>query len=132
MNNISLTQISAFVAAVCLVSFFVNADEELVTYNTEEHTEIVTEVTDNSVEVDLELIDETNELENTGDSFTFTSLDTDQNGKLSLEEVAAGKNNWLLRAFDEIDENTDASITEQELVNFATYMASKATTTAST
>ncbi|TYK67374.1 hypothetical protein [Colwellia echini] len=125
MNNISLTQISLFVAAVCLVSFFVNADEVLAPYNMEETTEVVTNITTNNTNV--ELTEEIQQVEETSDRFTFTSLDSDQNGKLSQQEVIAGKNNWLMKAFNEIDANTDAAITEQELVNFATYLASNVT-----
>ena len=127
MNNISLMQISFFVAAVCLVSFFVNADDALTAYNMEETTEIYTEITNNPASV--EVTQNSEDVEDTSDRFTFTSLDSDQNGKLSQQEVIAGKNDWLLRTFNEIDSNTDALITEQELVNFATFMASTITST---
>lgn len=117
MNSISLTQVSAFVAAVCMASFFVNADDELF-HNHERSTAAQIEQT--LAEEPVEAIEESN------DRFTFTSLDTDKNGKLSQKEVEAGKNEWLVKSFKQIDSNADKSITEQELVDYV-YQSTEAT-----
>jgi len=121
MNNISLTQLTAFVIAVCLASFFVNAGENLVQTAEENTVVYVDELANPEVTQEIEYIEETN------DMFTFTSLDSDQNGKLNKQEVVAGKNDWLAKAFNDIDSNSDKSITEQELVDFATNMATTIT-----
>jgi len=118
MNNISLTQVTAFVVAVSLASFFVNADDALADTNegsnlVHSETSVITEI----VEVVIE------EEQASNDKFTFTSLDTDKNGKLSQQEVIAGKNGWLVKSFKQIDGNADKSLTEQELVNFVTTAA---------
>jgi len=115
MNSINLTQISVFVVAVSLASFFVNANDAFID-SAEESAVLQTEKS--TVEDVAEVIEESN------DSFTFTSLDTDRNGKLSQKEVLAGKNAWLVKSFQEIDSNEDESITEQELVNFVARTAS--------
>ena len=113
MNSISLTQVTTFVVAVSLASFFVNADDALA-HTTEastvvhSETSVITEIVEVAVEENKE----------TNDKFTFTSLDTDKNGKLSQQEVIAGKNEWLVKSFSQIDSNTDKSLTEQELVDF--------------
>ncbi|PKG83742.1 hypothetical protein CXF85_09545 [Colwellia sp. 75C3] len=115
MNSISLTQVTTFVVAVSLASFFVNADDALA--DTTEASTVIhseTSVITEIVEVAVEEIKEMN------DKFTFTSLDTDKNGKLSQQEVIAGKNEWLVKSFSQIDSNTDKSLTEQELVDFVT------------
>ena len=109
MNSISLTQVTAFVVAVSMASFFVNADEALA-HSTEDNTAAHAEMSVSSV-----VVEETKELT---DKFTFTSLDTDKNGKLSQQEVVAGKNEWLVKSFKQIDSNADKSLTEQELVDF--------------
>jgi len=111
MNSISLTQVSVFVVAVSMASFFVNADEAL-THNNEE-----TVLTPSDSSLVSQVVEVTVE-EETSDKFTFTSLDSDKNGKLSQKEVLAGKNEWLVKSFDEIDSNADESLTEQELIDF--------------
>lgn len=129
MKNISLTQVTSFVAAVCLASSFVNADDAL-TQSAEENAMITSEsyISDNNsvnaqpLEVNAD-IDEVQNEEASGDRFTFTSLDTDQNGKLNQQEVIAGKNQWLVKAFNDIDNNADDLLTEQELVDFAIQIA---------
>lgn len=118
MNNISLTQVTAFVVAVSLASFFVNADDALADTNegsnpVHSETSVITEI----VEVVIE------EEQASNDKFTFTSLDIDKNGKLSQQEVIAGKNDWLVKSFKQIDGNADKSLTEQELVNFVATAA---------
>lgn len=109
MNSISLTQVSAFVVAVSMASFLVNADDALA-HSHDDNTTAQTE--------DSAAIEEMVEVEESNDRFTFTSLDTDKNGKLSQQEVNAGKNNWLVKSFKQIDSNEDESLTEQELVDF--------------
>lgn len=111
MKSISLTQLTAFVVAVCLASFFVNADEPAAQSN-EESTVLMTQSDDSAEVVE----------EDSNDRFTFTSLDLDQNGKLSQKEAVAGNNQWLIKAFYQIDKNDDEALTEQELVDYATYM----------
>ena len=118
MNNISLTQVTAFVVAVSLASFFVNADDALADTNegstlVHSETSVITEI----VEVVIE------EEQASNDKFTFTSLDIDKNGKLSQQEVITGKNDWLVKSFKQIDGNADKSLTEQELVNFVATAA---------
>jgi Ca2+-binding EF-hand superfamily protein len=114
MNSISLAQLSIFVIAVSMASFFVNADDSFV--NSTEDNAIVAEST---VVTESAVITETTEaVEEAKDNFTFTSLDSDKNGKLSQQEVLNGKNVWLVKSFKAIDSNKDESITEQELVNF--------------
>ncbi|MEI6894429.1 MAG: hypothetical protein V5789_07315 [Colwellia sp.] len=119
MNNISLRQVTAFVIFVCLASFFVNADDALTNNmdasNTDKSAEIHKENTISSDDVQTE--------EESNDRFTFTSLDLDQNGKLNQQEVVAGKNEWLVRSFNQIDVNADELLTEQELVDFAHNLA---------
>lgn len=129
MKNISLTQVTLFVAAVCLVSSFVNADDAI-TASVEEH-EMATNLSIETAHIASSSFEEETiqEVEEPSDRFTFTSLDSDQNGKLSQKEVVAGKNEWLVEAFKLIDRNADQSLTEQELVNFATDMASTITET---
>jgi len=115
MNSISLAQVSAFVVAVSLASFFVSADDAFI-YSAEDS---MVEQTENSaVEEVVEVVEESN------DSFTFSSLDSDKNGKLNHKEVLASKNDWLVKSFKEIDSNVDESITEQELMNFVARTAS--------
>ena len=109
MKSISLTQVTAFVVVVSLAAFFVSAEDAFahsIKDNSVAHSEhsISTEITDTVVE--------------TSERFTFTSLDTDKNGKLSQKEVNAGKNEWLVKSFKDIDSNADESLTEQELVDF--------------
>lgn len=118
MNSTSLTQVTVFVVAVSMASFFVNADEALA-HTTEDNTVVHAK---NSVST--KVAEEVNEL---NDKFTFTSLDTDQNGKLSQEEVVAGKNQWLVKSFTNIDSNADKSLTEQELVDFVAKKAAATT-----
>ncbi len=109
MSNISLTQVTALVAIVCMASFFVNADDEL-THNRDDSSSSVVE---NSL--DDQVAKETKASSN---RFTFSSLDTDKNGKLSHQEVIAGKSEWLANSFKQIDVNTDQLLTERELVDF--------------
>jgi Ca2+-binding EF-hand superfamily protein len=114
MNSISLTQVSAFVVAISMVSFFVNAEDK-VAGPAENVITVEKATTVEAIEVAHE----------SKDKFTFTSLDTDKNGQLSQKEVLSAKNQWLVKSFKKIDSNTDLSITEQELVN---YVATKTTT----
>ncbi len=111
MNSISLTQVTAFVVAVSMASFLVNADNALA-HTAEDNTVVHAENLANSEVVVVEEAQEPN------DKFTFASLDTDKNGKLNQQEVLVGKNEWLVKSFTQIDSNNDSSITEQELVNF--------------
>ena len=62
-------------------------------------------------------------IKESNDKFTFTSLDTDKDGKLSQQEVVTGKNAWLINSFKLIDNNADQQITEQELVGFVAKKA---------
>jgi hypothetical protein len=121
MNSISLTQVTVFVVAVSMASFFVSADDAQA--HTGEDNTVVHSENSASSEIIEEVIV-------TNDKFTFTSLDTDKNGKLSQQEVVAGNNEWLVKSFTKIDSNADKSLTEQELVDFVAKTT--ATTTAST
>lgn len=109
MNSISLTQVTVFVVAVSMASFFVSADDALA-HSTEENS---TTQAEQSVAVEV-----TAEVTKSNDKFTFTSLDIDKDGKLSQQEVIAGKHEWLVKSFKKIDSNADEVITEQELVDF--------------
>jgi Ca2+-binding EF-hand superfamily protein len=116
MNSISLTQVTVFVVAVCMASFFANADNALA-HTTEDNAVVKAESSVSSAVVE--------EAAKLNDKFTFTSLDTDKNGKLSQQEVLIGKNEWLVESFKQIDSNADKSITEQELVDFVATATSK-------
>jgi Ca2+-binding EF-hand superfamily protein len=113
MSSISLTQVTAMVVVVCMVSFFVNADDEL-TYNQNDNKSAsISSVAANPVS--SKVLDKT---EASNNRFTFSSLDTDKNGKLSHQEVIVGNGAWLAKSFKNIDINTDQFLTEQELIDF--------------
>ncbi|TMM47569.1 hypothetical protein [Colwellia ponticola] len=122
MNSNNLTQISALVVIVSMASFLVIADDAL-TNKSEQNTLVYAETSVKTVVVETPVVKEP------GDKFTFTSLDTDKNGKLSQQEAEQGKNEWLKQSFKKIDSNADKAITEQELVDF---VAKKAATRAPT
>ena len=109
MNSLSLTQVTVFVVAVCMASFFVNADEALA-HSSEDAKAVHSDILASPVAAE--------DSKDTSDKFTFTSLDTDKNGKLSQQEVIAGNNEWLVKSFKKIDSNADEALTEQELVDF--------------
>ncbi len=113
MNSISLTQVTALVVVVCMVSFFVNADDELTHNHNDNQNASISSVATNLVS--SKRLDKT---EASNNRFTFSSLDTDKNGKLSHHEVIVGKGAWLAKSFQKIDINTDQFITEQELIDF--------------
>lgn len=125
MDSISLTQVTAFVVAVSMASFFVNADDELA-YTNEDNSLVNAE---NSANAEA-IIAAIEEVKAPSDKFTFTSLDLDKNGMLSRQEVVDGENEWLVKSFTNIDSNADNSVTEQELVDFVAKKA--ATMTAAT
>lgn len=122
MNSNNLTQISALVVIVSMASFLVIADDAL-TNKSEQNTLVYAETSVKTVVVETPVVKEP------GDKLTFTSLDTDKNGKLSQQEAEQGKNEWLKQSFKKIDSNADKAITEQELVDF---VAKKAATRAPT
>jgi len=109
MNNISLMQVTVFITAVSMASFFVNADDAL-THRLKADKTAQSESSVNSEATKL--------AEESNDKFTFSSLDTDKNGMLSQQEVLNGKNDWLVKSFKQIDSNSDESLTEQELIDF--------------
>ena len=117
MKSISLTQVTAFVVAVTMASFLVNAEKALA-HNTEgngaNHREHAT----------ASPVSENEALST--EKFTFTSLDSNKDGKLSEDEVLAGKNEWLVKSFKQIDSNSDELLTEQELVDFVSKTAAAA------
>jgi len=121
MDSISLTQVTAFVVAVSMASFLVNADDDLA-YTNEDNT-VVNAANAEAIQKAIEVVKEPN------DKFTFTSLDTDKNGMLSRQEVVDGKNEWLVKSFTKIDSNADESLTEQELVDFVAKKAAAITAT---
>jgi|TARA_R100001377_G_scaffold31072_1_gene16956 Ca2+-binding EF-hand superfamily protein len=125
MDSISLTQVTAFVVAVSMASFLVNADDDLA-YTNEDNTVVNAENSANADAIKKAI----EEVKEPNDKFTFTSLDMDKNGMLSRQEVVDGKNEWLVESFTKIDSNTDESLTEQELVDFVAKKA--ATMTAAT
>ncbi|KGJ95452.1 hypothetical protein [Colwellia psychrerythraea] len=125
MDSISLTQVTAFVVAVSMASFLVNADDDLA-YTNEDNTVVNAENTANAEAIKKAI----EEVKEPNDKFTFTSLDMDKNGMLSRQEVVDGKNEWLVKSFTKIDSNADESLTEQELVDFVAKKA--ATMTAAT
>lgn len=112
MRSPSLTQLSIFVVIVCLASFFVSADQ---TSNQKTSHSLPNGVLDTTSVIKVE--------EPSNGRFTFSSLDSDNNGRLSQQEVHKGKNNWLVKAFVDIDTNADKALTEQELVDFAAKVA---------
>ena len=118
MNSISLTQVTAFVVAVSMASFLVSADD-VHAHNAEDNkVEHVEHSASPAVAEEVKAVN---------DKFTFTSLDSDKDGKLSQQEVLAGKNDWLVKSFKQIDNNADELLTEQELVDFVAKNTSKAT-----
>ncbi len=125
MDSISLTQVTAFVVAVSMASFLVNADDDLA-YTNEDNTVVNAENSANAEAIKKAI----EEVKAPNDKFTFTSLDIDKNGMLSRQEVVDGKNEWLVKSFTKIDSNADESLTEQELVDFVAKKA--ATMTAAT
>jgi hypothetical protein len=125
MDSISLTQVTAFVVAVSMASFLVNADDDLA-YTNEDNTVVNAENSANAEAIKKAI----EEVKEPNDKFTFTSLDIDKNGMLSRQEVVEGKNEWLVKSFTKIDSNADESLTEQELVDFVAKKA--ATMTAAT
>ncbi len=125
MDSISLTQVTAFVVAVSMASFLVNADDDLA-YTNEDNIVVNAENSANADAIKKAI----EEVKEPNDKFTFTSLDMDKNGMLSRQEVVDGKNEWLVESFTKIDSNTDESLTEQELVDFVAKKA--ATMTAAT
>jgi hypothetical protein len=125
MDSISLTQVTAFVVAVSMASFLVNADDDLA-YTNEDNTVVNAENSANADAIKKAI----EEVKEPNDKFTFTSLDMDKNGMLSRQEVVDGKNEWLVESFTKIDSNTDESLTEQELVDFVAKKS--ATMTAAT
>lgn len=122
MDNISLTQVTAFVVAVSMASFLVNADDDLA-YTNEDNTVVNAENSANAEAIKKAI----EEVKEPNDKFTFTSLDIDKNGMLSRQEVIDGKNEWLVKSFTKIDSNSDESLTEQELVDFVAKKAATMT-----
>ena len=118
MDSISLTQVTAFVVAVSMASFLVNADDDLA-YTNEDNTVVNAENSANAEAIKKAI----EEVKEPNDKFTFTSLDMDKNGMLSRQEVVEGKNEWLVKSFTKIDSNADESLTEQELVDFVAKKA---------
>jgi len=118
MDSISLTQVTAFVVAVSMASFLVNADDDLA-YTNEDNTVVNAENSANAEAIKKAI----EEVKEPNDKFTFTSLDIDKNGMLSRQEVVDGKNEWLVKSFTKIDSNADESLTEQELVDFVAKKA---------
>ncbi|ALO35830.1 hypothetical protein CMT41_14700 [Colwellia sp. MT41] len=109
MNSISLTHVTAFVVAVSMASFFVNADDALA-HSTDDNSAVQAAPSAKALVIA--------EVKESANKFTFTSLDNDKDGKLSQQEVMAGNNAWLVKSFQQIDSNADKAITEQELVDF--------------
>jgi Ca2+-binding EF-hand superfamily protein len=122
MDSISLTQVTAFVVAVSMASFLVNADDDLA-YTNEDNTVVNAENSANAEAIKKAI----EEVKEPNDKFTFTSLDIDKNGMLSRQEVIDGKNEWLVKSFTKIDSNSDESLTEQELVDFVAKKAATMT-----
>ncbi len=85
MNNLSLKKITFVVAIAAFTSPFVTADEA-----------------------------KENEKSNTSSSL-IAHFDTDKDGTLNKAEVGASDKKKLQLAFDKIDSNGDAEITEAEL-----------------
>lgn len=110
MKSISLTKVSLLVVAASMASFFTKANETTAQLISQNMTHVESSVVNNVEEP----------VTKRGDRFTFTSLDTDRNGRLNHQEVIAGNNEWLMQSFTKIDVNTDRSLTEQELVEFVT------------
>lgn len=117
MKNISLTQLSVFIVIVYLASFFVSAEQDS------------TKRLDYSEVAKIENSTPNKASEESSGRFTFSSLDLDQNGKLSQKEVSNGRNNWLGKSFIDIDANADMSLTEQELVDYAAKVAASSKST---
>jgi len=112
MKNISLFKVTAMVITAALASSFVNAEDKV--------TETIETSQYEMVKIDQEF----------SFSALITKLDTDQNGMLSLDEVAATPNKVLHQEFSNIDANQDKQIDEAEFNSFLAEVKDKATTIA--
>jgi hypothetical protein len=116
MQNITLTQLTVIIAAICMVSFFVNAgvnESNTIQYYGVETVEISSK--DHSYEEKLTF----NKVKLSNNKFIFSTVDQNNNGELSYQEVLLTKSQWLLSSFSAIDTDTNDSITEKEIVDFA-------------
>ncbi len=121
MQNITLTQLTLVIATICMVSFLVNADD------TQRNLLQNQGVIFSSAGVKVERyngISTHGGAKPTTNKFVFSSVDQNNNGKLSYQEVLSTKSQWLLSSFNAIDSNTDNFITEQEIVEYA-YQSNK-------
>jgi hypothetical protein len=121
MQNITLTQLTSVIATICMVSFLVNADD------TQRNLMQNQGVFFSSAVVKAKHyngISTHGGAKPTTNKFVFSTVDQNNNGKLSYQEVLSIKSQWLLSSFNAIDTNTDKSITEQEIVEYA-YQSNK-------
>jgi hypothetical protein len=116
MQNITLTQFSVMTAAICMVSFLVNANDFHVN---EEHSKIM--LTANSGRINNNNVTRFHfdDAKSVPNKFIFSVVDKNNNGELSYQEVLLTNSQWLLSSFKAIDSNTNDSITEKEIVDFA-------------
>lgn len=92
MKNISLMKVTAVVGLAAIASFIVSAEED---------KPMLTQMKKLAVELP-----------------SFTAIDTDGNGMLSMPEVVASSYDKLKSAFPRLDSNNDSLLTKEEFSQF--------------
>lgn len=98
MSKTSLIEVSAIVVVATLAAFIVDAKQPVE----------LGEITNDTVK----------ELKNDY-THLVAKFDADKNGLLSKAEVAASKNDVLMRNFNTIDTNGDENISNEELTDYS-------------
>ena len=108
MNNISLMKISLIVVAATLASCFVSADDDIKKDINKLKQEVKQSINKLNTEIDKQ------------PSFSdlIAKLDRNNNGQLSKSEITLTNNELLEKAFNKIDLNADAEITQKEFETF--------------
>jgi len=101
MNNLSLTKISLVVIAATFTTLLVSANDDVAS---------TVQVKDVATAKDVK--------KQINFSQLAAKFDTDKNGLLSQSELKASNNEALNIAFNRLDTNTDANISELEFVAF--------------
>jgi hypothetical protein len=116
MKSITLTQLTFIIVAICMVSFFVDADD--IQDNKIEDSEVLI-VKTSSVGNSDEAKSKFKQVTSSPNKFIFAKVDENNNGKLSYQEVLSTKSQWLLSSFKAIDSDTNDFITEKEIIDFS-------------
>ena len=116
MKSITLTQLTFIIVAICMVSFFVDADD--IQVNKIQDYGVLIAKTSNIGNSD-EAKSKFKQVTSSPNKFIFTKVDENNNGKLSYQEVLSTKSQWLLSSFKAIDSDTNDFITEKEIIDFS-------------